>query len=515
MENLKFTKRFKGKKALLIYNKTDIEKVKNVIYPILDTKTLIYSISAEDSNFFYIAFSVKNKFDGSSTKFDVVDYLQEISQLDHLDALELMLSKENIIVRGTCIKLFDTALKLKYELDKYQNNEAHNSPPASPQYLNNICDTNTPIKITPTPNKPLEPVKMDIDEAHNYIMEAFDINKISSDLCDRYGIQLLENSGGSSKLHYIMMINKSEPMSSVINFINSRREKCSYYDDEYFHYVNIEFTNRLRREYDDFKSIHVNIEKIACIKSSMSFLNKFKPVTSKLNDSLVSEYASKILSLNYNDDDMITFKKLLSISIKNAGFEYINEYGCSLMMNFILKGVTDQSKGLGNIYGVEKEMIWEGVRRKCDCIYRYGDVLSILEYKSNTTHKQDSLEYITDRGYLLYVLKYMSVYDEAALKNINKIVEWGFEFTGKNKNYEVNVRQGEILDINEENIKLCKNLKLVNAPEYIDKYVNVSKKKKIALQKVFKPKTIPQARRKERKAKSKRVKSENSEEFSS
>jgi hypothetical protein len=168
-------------------------------------------------------------------------------------------------------------------------------------------------------------------------------------------------------------------------------------------------------------------------KKLKPFMKLFKPFESSISDSVTSDFIGKIFK-NGDKTDKETLKSteiLLNESLKSFGITYINEYGCAVGMVPILLGFSKYniSDNLKNeIYSLEKYMRVNGKSRACDAIYRYGNVLFIIEYKMNIHHEQHALEYIGDRDYVKHVLKYLLTNENDVLDEIDTIGQIGILF---------------------------------------------------------------------------------------
>ena len=75
--------------------------------------------------------------------------------------------------------------------------------------------------------------------------------------------------------------------------------------------------------------------------------------------------------------------------------------------------------------------------RKCDCIYMHDTVLAIFEFKNNVLKKEDAMQYIKDRDYLMHVLSFMKINELNFYNTIKKIVLIGIEFYGANTDFAI------------------------------------------------------------------------------
>ena len=77
--------------------------------------------------------------------------------------------------------------------------------------------------------------------------------------------------------------------------------------------------------------------------------------------------------------------------------------------------------------------------RRCDGLYIHQPILIIFEFKNNTYKKECPLEYINEREYVEFVIRYFQKYEPHVIEKITTIRRIGIEFFGKNKDYKVKV----------------------------------------------------------------------------
>jgi retron-type reverse transcriptase len=163
------------------------------------------------------------------------------------------------------------------------------------------------------------------------------------------------------------------------------------------------------------------------------FSKLFKPFESSISNSVVSDFLGKLFknSDKTNKETLNSIEILLNESLKLFGIDYINEYACAVAMVPILLGfskynITSDFKN--EIYSLEKYMRVRKIARKCDAIYKYGNILFIIEYKMNIHHKQCALEYIGDQNYVKHVLEYLLINERDVLEGITEIGQIGILF---------------------------------------------------------------------------------------
>jgi hypothetical protein len=184
---------------------------------------------------------------------------------------------------------------------------------------------------------------------------------------------------------------------------------------------------------------------------------------------------------NSDQTDKETLKSieiLLQESLKSLGIDYINEFACAVCMVPILLGFSkyDLSNDFKNeIYSLEKYMRVKGLSRTCDAIYRYGNILFIIEYKMNIHHEQRALEYIGDRDYVRHVIEYLYTNEKDVLDGITEIGQIGILFYKDS----IKIELGE--NINKE--KLKEEIGPIHSNIKIEKKKTKQKRKTIARKK--------------------------------
>jgi hypothetical protein len=221
-----------------------------------------------------------------------------------------------------------------------------------------------------------------------------------------------------------------------------RHKSCEikFYEEQSFYFLSYEpiiqqhYFEKADFYLSDIIIDHTEIHVAKIHKKQMkTFMKLFKPFESSISDSVTSDFIGKIFK-NGDKTDKETLKSteiLLNESLKSFGITYINEYGCAVGMVPILLGFSKYniSGNLKNeIYSLEKYMRVNGKSRACDAIYRYGNVLFIIEYKMNIHHEQNALDYIGDRDYVKHVLKYLLTNENDVLDDIDTIGQIGILF---------------------------------------------------------------------------------------
>jgi hypothetical protein len=214
-----------------------------------------------------------------------------------------------------------------------------------------------------------------------------------------------------------------------------RHNSCEikFYEEQSFYFLSYEpiiQQNYFEKADFHFSDVIIDHTKILIAeihkKQMRDFMKLFKPFESSISDSVTSDFIGKIFK-NSDKTDKETINSteiLLNESLRSFGINYINEYGCAVGMVPILLGFSKYniSDNLKNeIYSLEKYMRVNGKSRACDAIYRYGNLLFIIEYKMNIHHEQHALEYIGDRDYVKHVIEYLLTNENDVLDEIDTI----------------------------------------------------------------------------------------------
>jgi len=168
-------------------------------------------------------------------------------------------------------------------------------------------------------------------------------------------------------------------------------------------------------------------------KHAYGFNKSFKSLESSIFNSVTSDFMGILLANGEkaNQKDVKAFEILLQETLEALGIDFINEFACSVSMIPVLLGFSkfNKIKNMRNlIYGMEKTLTVNKITRRCDGIYDYADRLIILEYKMNIFDKQNSLQYINDRGYSKHLIRYLLKYEPKILNEKKIIGQIGIEF---------------------------------------------------------------------------------------
>lgn len=478
--------RVKCRHALLKYKKSsNIKDIMASILPKIHKKIAIYIVSAEDDNCYYVLMSTEKWFDVTLTHFQYEGSLLEARSTDLNDGFDIILKNNNIIEYTPCpFKLYTTALNLKNKLKLYEP-EPINLPQASlPQIPNAVILTPPRIQLPilpeniPTPHQspkvfPLITIEDKFEEIPTIEIVQSDNSDLFNIFCKENGFDLLKNNEVYRKANFLVIIKKSIPRYVVMEYVNTiNNGMASYHQNDNFHFVSVYSKKRMRCKLNDFSTDLIEWKDMVVAysvgKVGISFIKKFKSIATVVHTSLIYEYLGNLLSLKYSNDDLLTVERIITYDVKNSGVDFINEAAASTIMVTILRGLSKYSKS-SSLYAFEKQMTLENETRRCDCIYKHKDVLAILEFKCNTTHKHDSIGCAKEREYIEHVLKYLSLYDSGVVTGLQFVVEIGIEFYGKDRDFAVKIKIGRIVNITPELLKLIKEEVDRNATVHVEK----------------------------------------------
>lgn len=287
---------------------------------------------------------------------------------------------------------------------------------------------------------------MDISQKINKTTEIVHLNDCPmSEIIIKYGLRILAATGERHQANlFCILIPKNICKVSVYKYIEKLMEinkntEISIHEDEIGYYV---IKNHLKKK-SGFKTLQKfepvkfddNLTKekhVFIVENRKYFLSKFKKNECLINDSLASQYMGKLIS-EKNDEKV---KQILEILLKNnyekLKIKYINEFNCSLVIAIVLFAFSSTQKN-SYVYSMEKSMKIGQKIRRCDAIYIHKNLLVIFEFKNNVNKKESPLEYIDDREYVDFTLKYFFKFEPYLIKKMTKIRRIGIEFLDKIK----------------------------------------------------------------------------------
>jgi hypothetical protein len=370
----------------------------------------------------------------------MIKYGEEITYKKHLylnNEKEIFLNENVNLIDKTEMLINAEYLKEKSDSginygDKFESNDVENEDTCEIRYLKDIEEQSKKFLLQHRLNF------LDLE------------NKESIKIANRRLFVLIKKNGTQYNEIFQYMCYLKKQKSCDIKFY----EEQSFYFLSYKPLIRQKHYEKVDFYLPDITIDHTKILIAKIHKKQMrDFMKLFKPFESSISDSVTSDFIGKIFK-NGDKTDKETLKAteiLLNESLRSFGINYINEYGCAVGMVPILLGFSKYniSDNLKNeIYSLEKYMRVNGKSRACDAIYRYGNVLFIIEYKMNIHYEQNALEYIGDRDYVKHVLKYLLTNENDVLDDIDTIGQIGILFYKDRVEMEVgkNISIDEIKD---------------------------------------------------------------------
>ena len=257
-------------------------------------------------------------------------------------------------------------------------------------------------------------------------------------------------------------------------------------EDENFNIIKFESKKQIKMSSKKFKidTFEKKYVDICIIQTNCDnlFRSNFQPIISKISNSTILLFTEKLIEGDYSVNTIATLEKLIEEMCSSFKINFINESSCSFIVVIILVGLSIHSKrGRSQIYSINKMMHFENKRRACDAVYSHGDRLVIFEFKNNTTHIQNSFQYINDRDYPVCLVNYLKSTEPHQIEGKTKLGRIGIEFYGVNENYKVKFCVGEDLNIDEINT----NTQSANN-KIIKRKINQTRKTNIRIKKLQK-----------------------------
>mgnify|MGYP000477320334 CR=1 FL=1 len=351
--------------------------------------------------------------------------------------------------------------KANDEIDKYDENNELN------KLLYDLSDNSKSNDISASNNSEtsIDNVESNLTVKNFY---PFGLEKESEELLLKHNFKfydlISENKiKCNNKNYYVLIKKESTSSSSVFKYIyflkRYRNSKLTikFCQNNDIYLLHCKFKNNphvILKERFYFSNVDIPAENIFISTINKEYVygfNKsFKSLESSICNSVTSDFMGILLANGEkaNQKDVKAFEILLQETLEALGIDFINEFACSVGMIPVLLGFSKFNKiqNMRNlIYGMEKTLKVNKITRRCDGIYDYVDRLIILEYKMNIFDKQNSLQYINDRGYSKHLIRYLLKYEPKILNEKKIIGQIGIEFYQN----EVKVKIGQDLNIDE------------------------------------------------------------------